>query len=69
MTVICEVKTRSSSRYGVPAEAVGRDKQRRLRRLAARYLSEGGDGGGGGRLRFDVVSILDGRLEVIEDAF
>lgn len=36
--VICEVKTRSSTRFGDPVEAVGRVKRNRLRRLAIRWL-------------------------------
>ena len=38
--VFCEVKTRSSAAYGHPLEAVGRDKGARLRRLAARWVTE-----------------------------
>ena len=38
--VFCEVKTRSSAAYGHPLEAVRPDKGARLRRLAARWLSE-----------------------------
>jgi putative endonuclease len=65
--VFVEVKTRRTDRFGVPAEAVTRDKQRRLRALAMRYLDA--TGARTGSLRFDVVSILGGRLEVIEAAF
>lgn len=54
--VFCEVKTRSSLRYGVPAEAVIGAKAMRLRRLAARWLAE--HDGGWQEVRFDVVSVL-----------
>ena len=40
--VVCEVKTRSGTRYGTPLEAIGRAKQRRLRRLAVRWLAANG---------------------------
>jgi len=36
--VICEVKTRSGTRYGSPLEAISRSKRARLRRLAIRWL-------------------------------
>jgi len=36
--VVCEVKTRSSTRYGSPLEAISRSKRARLRRLAIRWL-------------------------------
>ncbi len=36
--VVCEVKTRSSTRYGTPLEAISRPKRSRLRRLAVRWV-------------------------------
>lgn len=36
--VVCEVKTRSGTGFGTPAEAVTRVRRSRLRRLAARWL-------------------------------
>ena len=40
--VVCEVKTRSSTDYGTPHEAVTDPKVDRLRRLAMRWLEEHG---------------------------
>ena len=68
LLVFCEVKTRSSVAFGTPAEAVGRTKQARIRRLAARYLHEDASPGSK-QIRFDVAAVLGGRLEVIEGAF
>jgi putative endonuclease len=72
--VFCEVKTRTGTGFGIPAEAVTGEKQRRLRRLAARWLGEQPPSGGYADLRFDVacVTLGPGRepdLEVIEGAF
>ncbi len=38
--VVCEVKTRTSDACGTPHEAVTPDKVARLRRLAARWMTE-----------------------------
>lgn len=63
--VVCEVKTRSSTRFGTPAEAVDFRKSRRLRQLAQIWLAQSGQ-----RflaVRFDVVAILrlpDGTVEL-----
>lgn len=38
--VVCEVKTRSSLAFGSPLEGVTQQKAARLRRLAARWLTE-----------------------------
>lgn len=58
--VFCEVKTRSGTGFGEPAEAVGLVKARRIRRLALLWLDdhrppEMAD------LRFDVISIVRAR--------
>ncbi len=55
--VIVEVKTRSGTRFGSPAEAVTADKVRRLRRLAAAWLAAN-PATGYRAVRFDVVSVL-----------
>lgn len=66
-TVFCEVKTRTSSAFGSPAEAVTPTKQRRIRRLAARWLAD--HPSVRGEVRFDVAAVLGDRVEVIEAAF
>jgi putative endonuclease len=66
--VFCEVKSRASSRFGAPAEAVTPHKQRRIRGLAARWLREAAPFRPSA-MRFDVVSVLADRVEVIEAAF
>jgi putative endonuclease len=48
--VVCEVKTRSGTRFGTPLDAVGRAKRARLRRLAALWLNAHG-------IRFDQIRI------------
>ena len=61
-----EVKARTSDIYGLPAEAVNREKQRRYRMIARYYcniLREEVP------CRFDVAAIFDGGLEYYEGAF
>lgn len=63
-----EVKYRSSLRYGFPYEAVGREKQKRIRRSSMEYLKEyqlSQDS----RCRYDVVSIYDKEIILIKNAF
>jgi putative endonuclease len=70
--VFIEVKTRSGTRFGTPAEAVDRRKQKKLVTLAHAYLARK-------RkkevpVRFDIVSVLEipGRkpqVEVFQGAF
>jgi putative endonuclease len=68
----CEVKTRRSDTFGLPAEAVTIRKQQRLRMLAGRWLAE--NGSAGSTLRFDVADVRpDGRggwnVDVLANAF
>ena len=86
LVVFCEVKARSSLRFGLPAEAVGPLKQARARRVAAAWFAAqsatGHNGmalgpgrgsarapGSGGPVRFDVATVLSGKIEVVEGAF
>ena len=65
--VFCEVKTRTTDRFGAPVEAITREKQVRLRHLAARWLEDAPMRPT--EIRFDVASVLSGRIEVLEGAF
>ena len=54
--VVCEVKTRSSTRYGSPFEAITERKLHRLERLGMRWMRERGVRPQ--RMRVDIVSVL-----------
>ncbi len=71
LVVFCEVKARTSARYGSPWEAVDGRRQARLRRAASRWLAERSrrGEGGGGPVRFDVAAVRGTRVEVLEGAF
>ena len=64
LLVFCEVKTRRSDRFGIPAEAVGYPKQQRIRRLAGEWLDAHRPRAS--EVRFDVVSVVadGGRAEI-----
>jgi putative endonuclease len=66
--VFCEVKSRTTEAFGIPAEAVTRQKRARIRRLAARWLEEAAPMRAR-EIRFDVAAILGQELEIIEGAF
>jgi putative endonuclease len=68
LIVFCEVKTRTSSAFGLPAEAVTAAKQGRIRRLALQWLREQ-RGLARMALRFDVAAVQGDVVEVIEGAF
>ena len=65
--VFCEVKTRTTDAFGAPVEAITRVKRNRLRRLATRWMSE--QRSPVREIRFDVVSVLDGHVEIFHGAF
>jgi putative endonuclease len=67
LVVFCEVKTRTTDAFGAPMEAVTRAKQVRLRGLAAAWIEQ--SAARPREVRFDVASVLAGRLDVIEGAF
>lgn len=56
--VVCEVKTRSGTGYGTPLEAITRQKVRRLRHLAIRWVQANG-------VLFDEVRV--DAVEVLKD--
>ena len=67
--VFCEVKARRNDAFGSPFEAVTPAKQRRLRRLAARWL-HARPAARPRDVRFDVAAVHAGvRVEVLEGAF
>ena len=66
--VFAEVKYRHGDAYGNPADAVGSVKQHRIRRTAEWYLLEHGISFQS-PCRFDVISILDGEIQHIQNAF
>ena len=70
--IFIEVKTRTSNRYGDPAEAVTPSKQKQIIRVAQAYLAENElfDAS----IRFDVVSVVCAKhtppiISHIENAF
>jgi len=71
--VFVEVRSRSSSAYGLPQETVAWVKQQKLRRLAGFYLKK--NKAGERKCRFDVIGILFDQkteietLDLIQDAF
>jgi putative endonuclease len=67
--VFVEVKTRSSLAFGSPAEALGRDKTARIRRLATRWIEADRALGGAGHwssVRFDVVCVVRARSGTLD---
>lgn len=64
LVVFCEVKTRSSTAYGHPFEAISESKLERIRRLGWAWLGE--HGLVRVRTRIDVAAVLGGGRPAIE---
>jgi putative endonuclease len=65
--VFCEVKFKAGPRFGDPAEMVGPEKQRRLRRAAEAWLAAHPELAGIDA-SFEVLAVTPGRVERIADA-
>lgn len=70
LLIIVEVKTRQTSAYGQPYQAVTRSKQKQIIKVANQYIQENDVDA---EVRFDVVSIVQNQhrtdIEHIEGAF
>ena len=67
-TVFCEVKTRTSDAFGMPSEAVNKEKQKKYFKLAEQFLIKKFK-----RIdvkcRFDVIEVENGQINHIINAF
>ena len=68
LVVFVEVKTRRRASYGGALGAVGHAQQARIRTAAQRWLVDHPEHQGD-RFRFDVVTVVAGRVEVVDGAF
>lgn len=62
-----EVKYRSGTGYGMPAEAVTPHKQQKILAVSRHYLTD--HGCWERSIRYDVVEILGGRIRVLKNSF
>lgn len=65
--VFVEVKCRTSDYFGMPKEAVGLYKQNKIRKVALGYLKH--KRLGEPAIRFDVIEVLGGEINHIENCF
>ncbi len=66
--VFIEVKYRSKEDYGIPAEAVGTAKQRRISKVALQYLYSH-NLGEDTPVRFDVAGVFQNKITYYRNAF
>ena len=66
-TVFCEVKLRTSARFGLPAEAVDFRKCKRISLAALDYASK--NKSIDEKCRFDIITIYGGKISHIRNAF
>ncbi|MBQ7642593.1 MAG: YraN family protein [Clostridia bacterium] len=64
-TVFVEVKTRTSDLFGEPKEAVDFRKREKYRKIAAYYIATEGEKD----ISFAVAEVVNGEVNIIEDAF
>ena len=65
--VFVEVKTRTTLKFGTPAQAVGRIKQKKYRQIAEFYLKS--NGLDDVLVSFAVVEVFNDDINIITDAF
>ncbi len=65
--VFVEIKSRSTAKFGRPCEAVNKRKQQKIRKTALAYLIQHKIQDI--PIRFDVIEVLDGEINHIENAF
>lgn len=65
--IFVEVKTRATAKHGYPREAVNRQKQQKIKKVAEYYLLVNKIGIV--PMRFDVIEILGGDINHIVNAF
>lgn len=65
--VFCEVKTRTSKKFGLPCEAVDAKKQHKYRKIAECFFFE--HAYENVNIRFDVIEVLNDEINHLEDAF
>lgn len=67
VTVFCEVKLRTTARFGLPAEAVDARKQKRICIAALDYAVK--NKSIDEKCRFDIITIYNGKISHIKNAF